>query len=123
MRGCQASGVKGGMYGPQSLYAALAVLVYVILLYAPQPFNLTVAPIIAAILVAYAYRGASEAFAVGFVVGGVALLLVAGAGIGISMLAIKDAAGGVLALLVPLYHTLTTALLSAGFTILFRSES
>ena len=111
------------VYGPRHLYAAIALLLYVILLYLPQPVNLTLAPIVAAAVVAYAYRGAAESFAVGFLIGGVALLLVAGAHIGISLAVVKDAGGGVLALLVPLYHTLSTALLSAGLTVVFRGES
>jgi hypothetical protein len=99
-------------------YVAGALL-YVILLYAPSPLNLALAPIIAGIAIAVLERSGWWSFLIGLAVGVTGLLMVGGAGTLLSLRIMRDAGGPMVPLLVVLYHALTPAFLATGFT-LFR---
>ena len=95
-------------------------IAYTILLYVP--YGLTLAPLITAIIVAAVARKGLNAFLDGLIAGGLALLYTAGAGVALSLKLMSEAGGIILPIITVLYHLLTPALLSGGFTIFFRGE-
>ncbi len=96
-----------------------AVLYMTILWFLEQPYNLTLAPLIAGIIIGYVTGSGREAFLYGLIAGAVSITLILNTNMLYAFKIIASIGGGPVALIVLLYHLLTPGFIAATTRYIF----
>jgi hypothetical protein len=105
------------------IYAYLTgTILLIVFMFLKQPFNLTLAPLVSGLAIAYLLRKGLSSFLIGILAGLTGLLLLGGAGLFLSLKIMMSAGGVIIPVLVIVYHMLAPGLFAGGFTILFKKK-
>lgn len=98
----------------KALALIVGVVLYMIILWLlQQPYNLTLAPLIAGIVIGYAAGSGREAFLYGLVAGAVSIALILNTSVLYAFEVVAGIGGVPVALLALLYHLLTPGFIAA----------